>query len=437
MRPRLTQKKQRPGGQLDLPAKVRSTGAGRAARAAPIPGWVPMGSAVDVPGLSMPAPAPGVEPAGREVFAESTPRRRSEETLRSLGLETALDTVNRLDAEGKHTEAAALRAWVNLDPAKVAALLRSLPGTRGGQSRELRLAMCGVAFLARRAGVVGYARRCCKDRLCPFCAARRSRMFAAALRDYLDSHPWPFRVFMTLTQKKRPNEAPRVALDRLLAAWRRFLERHGKAMILGGVRSMEVTARRKGTLVGDYEVEIPGVHAHLHCVVDVVVSREYMPGGVGPWPMLPVLRRRTKRNKRGDLGRRPRVTLLAAAWTASSPGAKEAGVDVQPVTPENTYQVAKYPVDFSGLVDLVDGAPGYVRSVLAALHGRRTVATFGTWKGIDIGLREKPGTLEYGDRALYTLATTGDALDVHWASGEVEPADRVLAALLEGPRAPL
>jgi len=406
----LSQKKLRPGGPGHPPAKARSAAAGQ-------------------------APAPGVMPAGREMFAEATPRRRSEETLRRLGLETALDTVNRLEREGHETEANALREWVNIDPAQLAALLRSLPGTRGGHSRELRLSMCGVAFLARRAGVVGYHRRCCKDRLCPYCSARRSRMFAAALREYLAAFPWPpadlmvafgdWRVFLTLTQAKVANEAPRLALDRLLAAWRRFLERYGKGLLRGGVRTMEATARKAGARVGDYEVKVPGIHAHLHCIVDVV----------GPWVTAKLLRRPTKSNKRGDLDRRPRVTLLSAAWTASSPGAKDAGVDVQAVDDDNIYQVCKYPLDMAGLVDVVDGAPNYVRAVLHAMHGRKTVATFGTWKGLQL-MREPPGTLEYGDRALYTLATTdphddlGARADVHWSSGEVEPAADVLAELL-------
>lgn len=403
----MTQKKQRPGGQQTPPAEARSAGAGS---------------------FGVPS-APGVRPAGREVFAESAPRRRSEATLAALGLETALDTVNRLEAAGDRTAAAALREWVNTDPAKVAALLRQLPGTRGGQSRELRLSMCGVAFLARRAGVVGFARRCCKDRLCPFCAARRSRMFAAALREYLDANPWRWRIFLTVTQRKVALESPRAAMDRLLAAWRRFTERFARTMLRGGVRAMEVTARKRDTWVGDYQVKVPGVHAHLHCVVDARA----------PWCLRRVLRRPTRENKRGDLMRRPRVTLLAAAWNASSPRSDAAGVDIQNIDDENTYQVAKYPVDMSGLVELVDGAASYVRAVLGALHGRRTVALFGAWRGADLGLREKAGTLEYGDRALYTLATghPGEAADVHWASGEVEPAEAVLASLLAGPREPL
>jgi hypothetical protein len=385
-----------------------------------------------------------------------------------MGLETALDTVDRLNDEGQTTAARALRAWVNLDPEAVAALLRQLPGTRGGQSRALRLSMCGVAFLARRGALVGFARRGCKDRLCPTCSARRSRRFAAALREYIAAHPWARRrlrylhtwasaarrLFVTLTQPKRAGETARQAMDRLLAAWRRFIERYGRVLLAGGVRSMEVTARRAGQRVGDYTVESAGVHAHLHCVLDTVAG----------WVAAPMLRRPTSVGhrrgaprraerpglkmpkgrgggnvgRRGDLADRPRVSVLQAAWCASSPGAAEVGVDVQAVDESNIYQVASYAVDYSGLVDLIDGAPGYVRAVLAAMHGRRTVAAFGTWKGAELGLRESAGTLDYGDRAVYTLATGGpDAAPVHWSSGEVQEADAVLSALLDGPRAPL
>lgn len=423
----MTQKKQRPQSQQYPPAQARSAVAGRVAA--------------------------GVVPAGREVFAEFTPRRRSEDTLRRMGLETALDTVNRLERGGDDDRAAAraLRAWVNIDPAEVGAILRSM-STRGGESRQLRLSMCGVAFLARRAGHVSFARRACKDRVCPFCSARRSRMFAAALRLYLSGVPYAWRCFVTLTQPKRPaarwdetlgryvGESPREAMNRLLASWRRFIEKFAKRLLRGGLRSMEVTARKAGQVVNGYEVKYPGLHAHLHCILDPhrfalrrVLRRPMREhrGGVMDRGEARVRAGRCG-GRRGDLDRRPRVNLLAAAWCASSPGSSVVGVDVQDVTEANVYQCAKYAVDFSGLCEVVDGAPGYVRSVLQALHGRRTVAAFGSWKGADLGLREKKGSLEYGDRALYTLGATHprEQAPVYWSGGEVEPAEDVLRELL-------
>jgi len=73
--------------------------------------------------------------------------------------------------------------------------------------------------------------------------------------------------------------------------------------------------------------------------------------------------------------------------------------------------------------------------VLAALHGRRLVAAWGTWKGVDLGLRESEGTLEYGDRSVYSLATGGpDASDVTWkVRGDSMTAEEALKKLIEGP----
>lgn len=407
--------------------------------------------------------AAGVLPAGREAGRQPTARRRSEQTLAAVGKETALDTCKRLEDVGEDQVARHLRAWLNRDPASLAALLASLPATRGGQGRELRVAMCGVAFVARRGESVGFARRACKDRLCPDCSARRSRRLAAALRDAVARKDWapgsccapmtadaapqhdPARcserggdgchaprrrmarcrgiargarcddatcvatrvLFVTLTQRKIALEQPRAALDRLLESFRRFRQTvfYGR-QVVGGIRALECTARGKGDRVGGYAVEIPGIHAHLHCLLEVRA-------GVAA----------------GD---------IVAAWLASA-DAESYGVDVQTVNEQNIYQVADYPVNMEGLLDVLTAAPGYVRAVLAALHGRRLVEPLGAWRAWDLGLREAEGSLVYGDRAVYTLATNDPdaAATFKWADGRVEPTDEVLRALLEGPVEPL
>lgn len=369
--PSLTQKKQRTTRPVDPSASPRSGGAsGRIA-------------------------------AGREAFPAPTARRRSETALAGMGLETALDEAARLERTGQATAARALRRWVNMDPGAVLELLRSLPATRGGgHGRELRVGMCGVAFVAWEAGAVVHARRACKDRLCPSCGERRRRRFSARLREIVREERERGRdmhlLFVTFTQPKRWMECPQAALRRLLVAFRRFREGPwGRRYLRGGVRSMEVTARRRGAKVGDYEVTIAGVHAHLHCLLDVD------PAG---------------------------HSTLAGAWARACEGASCGAVDIQDVTDDNVYQVGSYVLDMSGLLDMMQAPDGqglehthaaYVRAVLAALHGARLVAAFGTWKGRDLALRECEGALVFGDRSVYALATEppDEASPVKFADG--------------------
>jgi len=387
----LTQKKQRTNAQLDPHASPRSGGA---------------------PGGSAPGARQGRLASGREAFTAPTARRRSEETLASLGLETAVDEAARLEREGDATGARALRRWVNMDPEAVMELVRSLPETRGGHGRELRVGMCGVAFVAREAGAVVHARRACKDRLCPSCGERRRRRFSARLREIVreerERGRWIDLLFVTLTQPKVWLEYPRAALRRLLAAFRRFREcPWGKRYLRGGVRSMEVTARRKGARVGNYVVKIAGVHAHLHCLLDV-----------------------------DPAGR----STLAAAWAEACEGASEGAVDIQEVSDDNVYQVGSYVLDMSGMLDMMREAEGgglemsmkkYCQEVLSALHGARLVAAFGTWKGRDLGLREAPGELVFGDRSVYALATSApeDGDIVRFADDSTMPAEEALRAM--------
>lgn len=411
-------------------------------------------------------------PAGRQ-GAAPTAKRRAEETLARLGKETALDTVARLQAERDRapddktrsaldTQAKALREWVNRDHTETMRLLASLPATRGGNGRELRLSMCGVAFVAKRGERVNFARRGCKDRLCPDCSARRSRRLAASLRDCIarravlpdtcdaptagddaapvhaaatcgrgeasggcaaracgqrqrgkgrarcsEATPETRILFVTLTQRKHPFEEPKLALDRLLESFRRFRQSvFYRRQVVGGLRSIECTARAKGDRVGDYVVGVPGIHAHLHCLLEVRA-------GV----------------RAGD---------IRAAWVSVA-DAEESGVDVQAVNDANVYQCCDYPVNMSGLLEVLTAAPDYVRRVVQALHGRRLVELVGAWREWPVTLREAEGDLVYGDRAVYTLCTNDPdaAASFKWANGNVEPTEAVLAAFLDGPKQPL
>lgn len=405
----MTQKKQRPARAGGPPPEARSAG--------------------------------GRLPGGREPGVQSTARRRSEEALASLGLETGLDTAARLRGEGAGAAAERLRRWVTMDATAVGELVRSLPATRGGHGRELRIGMCGVAMVAKRAEELGFARRACKDRLCPACGERRRRMFVAALRalvPLLDLSASALR-FVTQTMPKRPMEEPARALDRILKYQRRFTEgAWGRAYIVGGVRSLEVTARKTHDRVGDYEVRVPGIHAHIHALYQLRTGTGEGLRGVG--------RRGDRRGRRWEAtwvrqkdGAWVRLTDYDArvrrAWARACEGAAVAAVDVQEVTEANVYQVGDYVVDMSGLLELLSAAPGYVRKVLAALHGRRLVAALGAWRAHDLGLRERPGTLVYGDRSVYRLATEASQLDddVEFMDGARRTVQEVLVGMRPAP----
>ena len=371
-----------------------------------------------------PAAPIGRLPAGRQA-GPATARVRGEDTLRRLGLETALDTASRHAALGRLRSAGALRRWVNTDHRAVAKLIelcsdedefdraRIAAGLEPRSAkRQLRVSLCGVAYVARKAGVVRFARRGCKDRVCPHCGRARRQRFTAKLRRVIEgkasgeyglghSRLW----FVTLTARKLPDENPKTALDRRLAAFRRF--RHlGRRWLLGGVRSLEVTARRKGFVLrragrSPYRVRVGGVHAHLHTILEVRVGTS--PGDV--W--------------------RAWFEANGSDLSETDPDA----FDLQELDDDNVYQVGSYCLDMSGLLDFADVAPEYCGSVLRALHGRRLVAPFGSWRAYDLGLREPPGTIEYGSRTVEGLVKNPTGIFT-WASGETEPAERVLAELL-------
>jgi len=396
-------------------------------------------------------------PAGREVLAPlPTARRRSEEALARSGKETALDTAARIELENPH-EAKVLRDWIRQDLVRIASLVSCLP--RGGSSRrELRVAMCNVAFLAKRGEVVSFKRRGCKDRICPTCGARRRVRFVHRLREIVaarngelptaEEAVWEGEggrarerarlIFATFTRPKKAREEvaangkrylvalPAVqAVDAMLGvpgfkdaagtpieqreqggAWRRFL-RHARGWLRGGVRSLEVTARRVGDRIGAHVVKVPGAHVHLHCILEVAPGTTH--------------------------------EEVRAAWRAACRGADDEGQDVQELNDDNVYQVGSYVFDTAKLLDESKVDRSYVCDVLAALHGRRLVAAFGAWRAFDLGVREPKGEVVFGGVSIYSLTTAGDDHpdEVVWADGEREPWDEALRRYLAGPREPL
>ena len=375
-----------------------------------------------------PATDPLLSPATPR-FSGDRPRDVSEDYLLQLGLETAPATAARWRSEGYEEDAAHLELWLAFNGRTSERFTELLGVTRSGKPRGLRLALCGVAFVARADGKIGWERRGCKDRHCPHCGMKRARQLAAAIR------AWVFKnqcveacAFPTLTQPKIANEHPKFALDRLLDSWRRFTRsawfRHN---VVGGVRSVEATARAAGDMVGDYEVRIPGIHAHIHAIVEwrrpphTLPPSDASPDDIEMCRVAALLH---YANLRGQ---------FAEQWVQYTHGDTRACL-VKQLDDENIYQVTNYCCNLSGLLELVDIAPRYVEQVIEALASRHLVFSFGSWRGkLD---DSEPGTLRFGDRAVATLASRPPETQrpVQWCGGGEDTAATVLAAVLESPK---
>ena len=306
----------------------------------------------------------------------------------------------------------------------VDAVCRLLSGlvTRGGHDRRKRLENCGVAFPVLRAGVLSWERRGCKDRFCPPCAHALSITRAKLVRNFwgLRSDRRSLGAFVTLTRPKLRGESPREAAKATLAHWRRLAhgetsmsdglirsrtKRAGPPLLVGGLRSLELTARAANTVLGTgrgaYTVQVAGIHAHLHILCELAPGVTY-------------------------------ATLAARmlrAWieiTGGNPG----GQDLQPLSDGKIYQACKYAADFGSLAELLDIAPAYARSVAEGLHGVRTADAWGTWRGV---LKPEPTGLVFGDRSVASLVMNCEGRVV-FGDGTSEPATEILASLAAAER---
>lgn len=336
-----------------------------------------------------------------------TPRQRSERYLGLLGLPTK-------------------------DPPDVDAICRLLEPitSRTGKSRRRRLENCGVAYPALDVeGRLCWERRGCRDRFCVECSVALLNQRTAIVRDF-----WAVQrargaegVFLTLTQPKDEREDTRAATRRALDTWRRLahadvaiadgvIRRRGKGeppLLVGGLRSLELTARVPGTIVRkgqrSHKVNVGGVHAHLHVVAE----------------LRPVASPAEASALRSEVARR-----IIAAWTEIA-DAEPAAQDVQPISDGNIHEACNYATNFAGLAALVDVAPRYARDVVLGLHSRRLVDTWGTWRGI---LRKKPQGLRFGDRSISSLISD-PGQRVYFGRGVMSlPAEEILGELAGGAR---
>lgn len=102
----------------------------------------------------------------------------------------------------------------------------------------------------------------CHVRLCPMCAWRRSLKTYKEMRvvfDYLKEHEKDYKfIFLTLTQKNVTGEQLNEELNRILYAFKRFMQlKQIKKITLGFMRSLEIT----------YNREADTYHPHIHVLI--------------------------------------------------------------------------------------------------------------------------------------------------------------------------
>jgi len=143
----------------------------------------------------------------------------------------------------------------------MAAVLRLLHLDRRAQNMELcanevqmALGPDGVRYLA---GAVF-----CRDRLCPLCAAFRSRKLFAQVSQVMDALPPKRRfVFLTLTTRNVVGDKLKSQLDAIAEGFKRLMKRKELKIVKGWFRALEVTYSRA-----------TGYHPHHHVILSVPES---------------------------------------------------------------------------------------------------------------------------------------------------------------------
>lgn len=102
--------------------------------------------------------------------------------------------------------------------------------------------------------------RFCRVRLCPICQWRRALMwiarFYAALPQVRAGHPTARFIFLTLTWRNAPVCELRAMLRAMNRAWERLSQRESFDIVLGWIRTTEVTRANDGT-----------AHPHFHVLL--------------------------------------------------------------------------------------------------------------------------------------------------------------------------
>lgn len=263
---------------------------------------------------------------------------------------------------GVDTDGLEQRAHTNLRRKAVAWAAGLL--TPGGTDRGRRIAGCGQVrpAMGAESGQIGLCQLRCRDRACPSCQRARSRQLGhrlrAAVQHRQQQAPDARLLFVTLTLPKVPLRecGATSAVARTMAAWQALSKsntKRGRAFrerFAGGVRTVEVTFSARGDVHGEHVVEYDGYHVHLHILVELADGTD---------------------------GEEAVAWLLGEWCGAVVPGAREEAQKVVDLDMQRVGQLTKYVTK-----PLEDAAsrPHIARELFAALHGRRLIHGFGSWK---------------------------------------------------------
>lgn len=174
----------------------------------------------------------------------------------------------------------------------------------------------------------------CRDRFCPLCGKKRSRVAAQIIHTLVEPRKDRCR-FLTLTMRHTSGQSVTQLIDRVLECFSRLRDRHAwKNHVKGGVGTLECKRSKDG-----------GWHVHLHLLIE------------GCWW------------KKSDISHE----WLAVTGDSTVCFIKPLYSDAK----RNAFYVAKYigkPADAETLA-----IPGSLDQLVVALRARRTLMRFGAW----------------------------------------------------------
>jgi hypothetical protein len=229
-----------------------------------------------------------------------------------------------------------------------------------------RFANCGSGAWLQQTESGDAARcvcNCCHHRLCVPCQRAVGRTVQENLRQHLAKRPCRF-VTLTLRHNRTPLAAQ---ITRLFDCWSKLRQRKDvKDLFDGGVAIMEIKVAERDGLW----------HVHLHVITEGLFVEQ---------------------------------RTLAAAWHAIT--GDSSIVDVRAVhdTSKAVGYLCKYvskPIDASLYAD-----PRKLDEFVTAIHGRKTMATFGTWRGLKLKQRPKDDKVWRNVMSLVDLAARCRAKD--------------------------
>ncbi|KKM06451.1 hypothetical protein LCGC14_1743860 [marine sediment metagenome] len=229
-------------------------------------------------------------------------------------------------------------------------IYRALIRTGQPENRILAFTDCGSrAYVCRhrtdteRYAVLGSG---CRDRFCIPCQKSRSRVIGQNVTQYLAGGPVRF---ITLTLRHNHTTLAE-QLTRLIAAFTRLRQRKfWKRHVVGGAAFLEVTL----SVTEEW-------HPHLH----VLAHGKYIP-----------------------------YAVLRSEWLAVTGDSYITDVRCAKSDAEVVAYVAKYASKpFSGFISR---SPPHLDELIHAMHGRRTIVAFGTWRSLKATFEEPTGDWEY------------------------------------------